>query len=418
MGACLPCLSQPRSGPPWNSFQDAPKAAGCEPIVCVAGLASSTLEQHSPSCWDFLGTKNYEVTYCSIKKLSTHPVKTLEGLKLRLVDGELKDGTPVKCTACVEGCEQRPVAGTAGLSTLNPGEPVPVAVWKALVDALSPTLNVHAFNYDWRRWGDQVYAEQMVAMFRTTVAASVSTGRPRTSVIAHSMGAPVVLYCLAALGAEWTQAHVKHVILVGPAHMGSLAMLPSFAHGPVGSTHTFIPAAPFLEHKLGDLCATWAGMVAEMPTAVGGIQPWPADQVLASTPSRNYCLSDMGQFLTDVAACTAAREFGPALWPGFQKLAAAMKAPPVPTHIVFSSKNDTMAQLSYSSSDLGSVPDVKSYQPGDGTITAASIRAVAEGWRRQGAAVTLHEHPEAVSHKDLIACEFTQKLVRELSTER
>lgn len=145
----------------------------------MAGLASSSLERDVSSCcplscrhdhhcfeWMFVP---FEVTYCSISALAFNPMETLRALQLNLVTGRLKNGMEVPCTASQEGVRMRPVKGTAGISTLNPGEAIPIPVWQGLVVKLSEKFNLWAFNYDWRRWGDEVYAEEMVDNFKKLV---------------------------------------------------------------------------------------------------------------------------------------------------------------------------------------------------------------------------------------------------------
>mmetsp|Transcript_49525 Transcript_49525/g.127834 ORF Transcript_49525/g.127834 Transcript_49525/m.127834 type:complete len:488 (+) Transcript_49525:77-1540(+) len=401
-------------GPQWNSFRDLPKRRGQKPVVCVAGLASSSLQAKSGA----LG--RYTVNYCSIDALTYAPLSTLGGLKLRLVDGVLRDGTKVASTACVEGVTVKPVEGTAGIRTLNPGEKIPISVWSGLLDGLYTELNFHAVTYDWRRWGDRVFAEETVANFRQTVESSVRRDGRKSAVIAHSMGASVVLYCLSAVGDSWVKKHVDKVILVAPAHMGSPCMLPSYAHAPIGTTaDQFFPLPNGLEHGISQVTATWACMIAEMPVPVGGAAPWPADHVFASTPSKEYRLADMEQFLKDAHQSALGngmdRKFGPALYPGVLKMASKMKAPPVPTHLVYSDGTDTISRLRYEDEDLTGKPEVAGNEPGDGTIVAASIEAVGKAWEQSDrGAVHYHKAPGATSHKDLIACDFTTELVRRL----
>jgi len=390
-------------------------------VVCVAGLASSALENHVPSYRDWFPCclpPLFRVSYCSIKALVSNPERTLQSLRLRLTTGELSDGREVQIAESVSGVRIRPVRGTAGISTLNPGEWVPVDVWRQLVNSLGTDFNCQAFNYDWRRWGDQVYAERLTDMFRAEIEEAYGHGSGddrKVTVVAHSMGAPVTLYCLSALGDDWAQQYIEQVILVAPAHMGSPSMLPNFAHGPLGATHSFIPAPHFLEHHIGDITATWACMVAEMPMMkVGTAEPWPEDHVFAKTPTREYGREDMGRFLDDVAACTGGREFGPALWPGVQELCGKMRAPAVATSIIYSAGDETIAQVTYASDDLGAAPEISRTEPGDGTITAASIEAVAKAWQQDGADVRLFKAEGRVSHKDLIACSQTLQLIPKL----
>eukprot|EP00927_Polykrikos_kofoidii_P079428 TRINITY_DN76210_c0_g1_i1.p1 TRINITY_DN76210_c0_g1~~TRINITY_DN76210_c0_g1_i1.p1 ORF type:complete len:493 (+),score=46.60 TRINITY_DN76210_c0_g1_i1:87-1565(+) len=418
-------------GPRWNSLKDTPKKRGRKPIVCVAGLASSALDIKKtegciPGCPPLIPRR--QLTYCSITALSTEPLLTLRNLKLRLVDGALKGGRRVKCTESMPDLDVKPVPGSAGLCSLNPGETVPISVWGGLIHGVEDKLNVHAFNYDWRRWGDLVYAEQMVENFRRVVEDSIeesrikkgfrSTGH-KAAVVGHSMGAPVSLYCLSMLGKSWVKKHIDEVILVAPAHMGSPSMLPSFAFGPVGAVESMIPSPVFLKHLVGDISATWACMLAEMPMPVGGISPWPEDYQFAVTPTTSYKLADMEKFLQDVAKCSkGSRDFGPAIFPGVLELSSKMQAPPVPTQIILGTDTDTVAQVEYESDDLSRPPKVKSTELGDGTIVASAIKRVAESWIHGGAQITLHEVTGQVSHKNLISCDFTVGVVSKLATAK
>jgi len=424
----------------WNSFRDCPKKAGNEAVVCVAGLASGALATK----YSMLG--QYQISYCAMTALSQSTMQTLSGLKLVLTEGRLRDGRKVPCTRSRDGIDVRPVQGTAGISTLNPGEKIPIPVWKGLMDPIQDLVNFHAFNYDWRRWGDRVYAEQLVSEFRETVEESVSPNQEdgwgagqlfgsdsdsdesndekKATVVAHSMGASVVLYCLSVLGDDWVKRYVSQVILVAPAHMGSPSMLPSYAYGPVGTTaDSMIPAPAFVGDRMGNVCARWACMIAEMPVQVGEASPWPADYPLAFTPERTYTLADMGQFLKDVAKHKTKRDFGPALFPGVREIASKMKAPAVPTRILYSDATDTIAQVEYDSADVSAPAKVRTNEPGDGTIIASSIERVAQHWMQSGAEVTLHKVPGGISHKDLIACDFTvdfleQSVVGSVSARR
>jgi len=413
---CCGCLAWLWTGPSYNSRQESAKKQGQKTVVCVAGLASSALERKKPK--SLIRRERYEVSYCSIDALALNAPGVLGSLKLRLVDGTLKDGTKVKSTASLEGIEMRPVEGTAGIRTLNPGEVVPVSVWDHFIDDNTGVYNCHAFNYDWRRWGDLAFAEEVVEGFQRKVEASIASDRhpcKRATVVGHSMGASVILYCLSVLGDRWTEEHIDHVVFVAPGFTGSPSMMPSFAHAPFLATAAWLPAH-LGEHSLGDMAATWACMLAEMPTPVGRVQPWPADYVFASTPERQYGLADIGQFLEDAAACTSGREFGPALWPGVQRMNAAMRAPAAHTCIIYSSGHDTPAQFRYQrQGELGAAASISGTEPGDGTITSGSVVAVARAWRAEGRRVDLVECPGAVDHKALINSDFTIAVVGKIT---
>eukprot|EP00933_Yihiella_yeosuensis_P071844 TRINITY_DN80088_c0_g1_i1.p1 TRINITY_DN80088_c0_g1~~TRINITY_DN80088_c0_g1_i1.p1 ORF type:complete len:837 (+),score=113.13 TRINITY_DN80088_c0_g1_i1:127-2637(+) len=375
-------------------------------VMCIAGLASGSLEVKAD------GADTHEVCWVRVKELIQRPAKVFQNLRLRIVDETLKDGSRVKCTASREGCDVRAFSGIDGIKTLNPTGHIPVPVWAPLIDELEGDFSWHAFNYDWRRWGDQKFAEELVDRFRTEIEQAIKEdGHPsrKASLICHSMGAAVALYFLGELGDEWVKTHIKQLVLVAPAHMGSPSMISSYAHCPFVDTQSWVPIPVAFDKTLGDLTSTWACMVAELPVAVGGELPWPEDYVFVSTPQRQYRLQDIGQFLEDLESCKPQRETGPAFWPGVQKLASKMKAPVVPTSIIYSDRIDTPAQLEYLSSDLSKKPKLKSSEPGDGTIVASSIEAVGRAWQQKGACVQLIKDPcpKASDHKELISCPFS-----------
>mmetsp|Transcript_80831 Transcript_80831/g.237576 ORF Transcript_80831/g.237576 Transcript_80831/m.237576 type:complete len:807 (+) Transcript_80831:58-2478(+) len=377
-------------------------------MVCLAGLASGSLEVVSHS-------QKY-VGWCRVKELVKNPAKVFKALSLRLVDGTLKDGRVVKCTADMEGLDVRPVAGMQGIKSLSPPGSIQIPVWGPLIDQLEGDFQWHAFSYDWRRWGDERFAEQTVERFRKEVEEAIQRDNhpsKKASLIGHSMGCTVILYVLSVIGDAWVKKNIDQVILVAPAHMGSPSMVSSYAHCPFVDTESWIPVPGIFDEVLGDLTSTWACMIAEMPVHVGGVAPFPEDHAFAITPLREYRLADIGQFLTDVSNCKAHRETGPALWPSVCRMAAAIRSPLVPTTFIYSDSVDTPAQVEYKDFNLGAAPKLKKTLPGDGTIVASSIEVLAEAWKRQGAKVRLVKEPaaEGTTHKGLIACPFTTAIV-------
>jgi len=387
-------------------------------LICFAGLASGSLEV-VPST----GSKSY-VGWCRVKELVKHPKKVLRALSLKLEDGRLKDGRTVKCTACVsDEFHVRPVKGIQGIKSLSPPGSIQIPVWGPLVDQLEGDFNWHAFSYDWRRWGDEKFAEETLERFRQEVEDIIRHDRPssgKASLIGHSMGTTVMLYLLSVVGDSWVKKHIDQIILVAPAHMGSPSMVSSYAHCPFVDTQSWMPVPGIFDQTLGDLTATWACMIAEMPVKVGGVAPWPEDHVFAITPGKQYRLADIGEFLVDLAACKQHRESGPALWPSVCRLTAAVRPPQVPTTIIYGAGVDTPNQVEYEDCNLGRAPKLSSTVPGDGTIVAYSVETVARAWQAKGSQVRLLQEPpkEGTSHKSLICCTFTAAIVPAVLTHR
>uniref|UniRef100_A0A7S2CWA1 C2 domain-containing protein n=1 Tax=Alexandrium andersonii TaxID=327968 RepID=A0A7S2CWA1_9DINO len=357
------------------------------------------------------------VGWCRVKELVKNPGKVLKSLQLKVVDGTLKDGTRVKSTVSEQdGLSVSPVPGLDGIKSLSPPGSIQIPVWGPLVEQLEGDFKWHAFNYDWRRWGDEKFAEEMVDKFRDDVEKAIKLDNhpsKKANLIGHSMGTTVIMYILSVIGDKWVKDHIDNVILVAPAHMGAPSMVSSYAHCPFVDTQSWIPVPGIFDQTLGDLTATWACMIAEMPVLVGGVDPFPKDHVFAKTPERDYKLADIGQFLTDLAACKQHRETGPTLWSGVQRLASKVKPPLVPTTVIYGAGIDTPAQVTYHDGNLGKAPELTQSLPGDGTIVASSVEVVSEAWQRKGAKVKLIKEPlaEKTSHKGLICSPFTASMI-------
>jgi pimeloyl-ACP methyl ester carboxylesterase len=340
-------------------------------------------------------------------------------LKLRLCK-ERVNGETEYYVADAEGYEVRPIKGIDSLSRLNPRENLPpVAVWKNLNDKLQTEFSLEAFNYDWRKWGCPRFSRALPSRFKMEVERAYRRGGKgegaRVTLMGHSMGCPVILYCLGILGVEWQRIYLDQVLLVAPAMMGSVSMVPSYANNPLSATHAMFHAPEFLNNGVAATTRTWACMVAEMPMRVGGLNPFDSGRPIAKTSDRDYYVDDMGQFLEDLNEHVPGREFGAALWSSVQELASHMHAPAVPVRMIYNDEHATMAAVSYEQkSSLGDAPYVSETLQGDGTISLDSVESLGRQWREQGADVTLLNTPDQADHKNLIAGEYTVKTVLSL----
>lgn len=394
-----------------RNLRNAMHTRGQPTLICVHGMACNALEvqatERGGSC---------TLSFCSILRIAFHTNQVIEELRLELGDMRLDDGTYTKTTTTPEGRPHlQPMEGTRGFRCLNSGENAPaVAVWSTFIDTLEDDVNLHAFNYDWRRWGDYSYCKECVHKFQEVVQNSLQKdGNEKATLIGHSMGCCVIIFCLNVLGAHWTAQHVSSVILVGAALPGAPTMLACYGGNPIMSFQSWLNEH-FAPSLLADVAATWACMPAEMPVRVGGIDPYPEGFVFGKTPTKEYRIDDMGEFLKDLAAANDKRTFGEHLWPSVQRLGMHLMPPPVPVHFIYSSGVDTPAQVEYDSEDLSQLPKLSQEAPGDGVITAAPLKSLAHQWRAAGHIVSLLEAPGAASHAGLISNEYTIDLTKAL----
>lgn len=388
----------------------APVRQGRKTIVCVHGLASAALECRK------VGEEKWNPSYCHIGPLVAHPSKFLTDLKLRLESARMEDGSTRTCVADAEGLEFRPFDGIDGLRRMNPCEHAPpINVWSKLVDGLKHQhYNPISFNYDWRKWGCPRYSKTLVEKFRVLIERNSIHSGPVT-VVAHSMGGPVLLYVLNMLGKEWQEENIKDVILVAPAPMGSACMVPSYSNNPVTAVSSIFHAPRILEHAVEETTATWAGMVSEMPLLVGGIDTHP-DYPIVITSEREYYAKDMGDFVKKLHETVKGREFATALWPSVTEIASAMHAPAVLTSIIFDNGQDTISQVSYVDvgDDLSKAPKPTKYEKGDNTVIASSVEKLGMQWRAKGAKVRIYNTPDQIDHKNLIAGKYTVQMILDI----
>lgn len=275
-------------------------------------------------------------------------------------------------------------------------------------------------NFDWRRWGEVAFADEVTEEFRARVELCSFTTGEQVTLIAHSMGASVVLYALTVLGDQWTREHIDQVIMCAPAASGTPSLFPDYACGPVASMADILPKQ--MNHELAAITSTWPCMIAEFPMDIGGIRTFDSDYPFVKTPTKQYRIADVQQFLDDTAQSAIDNGkgadspfcYGKALWPGMLKIAEKCGPPAVPTHIIYGAGQKTPRQWTYSSNDLLAQPRCTGDQPGDNTVTAISIENMAEGWRKRGCNVTLHQAPDEENHASMIKCDFAIGTIQDI----
>jgi len=383
-------------------------------VLLVPGMCSNALEVGGGK-----GSKHH-VAYINIKKIVQEGPKLFHDLELKPVDGRLKNGEAVKTVAPkTDGISVRPVQGLEGCAFLDPHEAVPlIKLWAPLIRSFKSKYNLSVLNYDWRKWGDPVHAEEILENFRELLERETGP----YGIIAHSMGAQVVLWCLAQLGEEWTKKHVTKLIFCGPAIAGTPVMFPCYANGPNGNAVEGMFLKYPMEHldeKLRSITSSFPCMMAEMPTNIGKVQAYPDDQVFATTPTKEYTVKNIDHFFshaskwgTEQSHWQVAKE----LWAGWQKMVGTIGPPAVPMHIIYSKSCKTLSQVRYTSEDLMKQPKLEKYEGGDATVSGAPLEALARGWTELGSQVQLHLTPEAdkVNHEGCIQCKFTLELLPRL----
>lgn len=426
---------------------------GLKTVVLVHGLASCALREATEGsgflCDYCKGSDSKErLLWVSISELAKRP-HMMKRLGLSWELAVAKNGVKTMKTSCgYENVVVHPVPGLEGIRTLNPGTEstvTPVYLWHSLIEHLSE-FNLLAFNYDWRRWGDLVYIEQLVVEFRHQIELAAHLARQPVVIIGHSLGTQVVTYMLGLLGPQWTKANVSDLVLVGPATMGSPSVFGAYANGPSTITHSSVlPVAELLEHRLRDVASTWPGLLSVLPTALDDVDTF-GNESMAVAPRRSYGTAETVEFLQDLAAChdeeaesifkdenfslhertrrwmeeheilqvkrTWSKQFEKAavLRKGFeQEVVPHLKPPNCRVHVIYADGIETLSKLKFEQ-NLYRKAKLIGFEKGDDTITARSVDKMCEAWRNAG--VVLHQNRAGkVHHKELISCPFTLRVL-------
>ncbi|CAK9097594.1 Phospholipid:diacylglycerol acyltransferase (PDAT) (Pombe LRO1 homolog 1) (Triacylglycerol synthase) (TAG synthase) [Durusdinium trenchii] len=425
---------------------------GVKTVVLIHGLASCALrgigvEGAAGFLCDNCRSGNVSrLVYVSISELAKRPY-IVKGLGLAWEPAVSKDGVETMNTSHgYHNILVNPVEGLDGIKSLNPGAEsnlAPILLWQTVIDSLSD-FNLLAINYDWRRWGDLIYIEQLVEKFQNQVQMAVRISRQPTVMIAHSLGAQVITYMMGVLGAAWTQAHISDVILVGPATMGSPSVFAAYANGPSTITHSsVVPVASFLEQRLRDVASTWPGLLSVMPTALDGLDTF-GGLLMAESPQKTYGGMSSVEFLEDLAACEDDEAFdentlherarkwmekhlvlnahrawrkefqnAAVMRKGFElHVSPNLRPPSCRVHVIYSDGIDTPSRMKFQR-NLYHKCQIVGFEKGDDTLTAKSVEQMCAAWTNAGVPLSKHNAGH-VHHKELISCPFTLNVVRDV----
>jgi len=371
-------------------------------------------------------SKNWRITWASLKEVSAHLHRFRNVLVLRNTKGRLESRAAIECygsevpsTADIEGVQVRPYPGLDGIAYLNPGEAVQIEVWKSVIQALAPDFRLVAPNYDWRRWGDLVFMERYVKEFCGVIEATAKETGQRVSVIAHSMGTSVVTHCLSELGDNWTRKYVSKVVFIGSVVTGCVKGMSAYAHNPASLMSGLGDLLPQRFEDIARKCiVTSPAMLTLMPLRVGESFMLPLDHPVVTTPSFNLTADQTKEYVDNLAANLPAGRVPTAeFYPFVEKVWRKLRPPAVTTHLIYGKNTQTIDQISFKTDDFSDMPEVTKWAAGDGTVTFASQEALAGAWKQESSAdVHVHIAPEGINdeHLSIMSSEWLLHLLPSL----
>ncbi|XP_070506922.1 lysosomal phospholipase A and acyltransferase-like isoform X2 [Chironomus tepperi] len=215
--------------------------------------------------------------------------------------------------------------------------------------------------------------------------------------IAHSMGAPMLMIFFQQQTEAWKEKYVRRMITVAGAWAGSAKAVKVFTMGDdLGS--------------LGLFASEMKPMQISMPS-LAFLLPFPAvwkpDEVLVSTPSRNYTHSQLNEYFTDLGYPTAWEMRKDNL-----KFVENFAPPNVEIHCLYSTKMPTVERLHFKSNDLSSTPELI-YGDGDGSVNLRSSQACTlwRGLQKQSISTL---NVEKVEHFEILHNEQVVNYIKDL----
>ena len=197
-----------------------------------------------------------------------------------------------------------------------------------------------------------------------------NNGQTKVTLVVHSMGGLVSLHFLtgfSAVNQAWKDKHIHALITLNGAWSGGVGTLQTVISGAHSIPDTLLFASKIINDFVVPIVRTFESLPWLFPkSSVFG------DQVLISTPAKNYTANDYEELLRNVGYTDGYRFFQ-----GMQGINPNYPAPNVPTYCFYGNKVDTPVKFTYSknfdghTSTIGWKPKITKGE-GDGSLNIES----------------------------------------------
>lgn len=255
-----------------------------------------------------------------------------------------------------------------------------------------PNIDLFGLPYDFRL-GPTNLTHWFLTLKSTIEFAFNTNGNQKVNIVTHSMGGKLFAYFMQQQNDQWKQTYISKFIPIAPAFGGALESLQSFIWGlnfgdPVISATTLRP-----------MMRSFPGLYYMLPY---NETDWPIPVV--SCPNRNYesTYQDYQQLFHDFGYPSSMTEILTDIWPYIQ----SVKAPRVPTYILYGHGIDTDAQFKYTGTCGGDDYETIT-ATGDGRILTQTIQSVCADWSQDHFVSCEqfldHKHVQIIAQDDVIA---------------
>lgn len=232
---------------------------------------------------------------------------------------------------------------------------------EALVKNAGYTRNVNLKGapYDWRKAPNEMY-EFYMNLTKLVEATYYENGEERVILIAHSMGNPVLLYWLNNyVNLSWKDKFVRSFVSLAGVWGGAVKPVRLMASG---DNLDIIVVQPLTARPYQRSASSTAWL---MPSD----RFWKSDEVLVSTPDRNYTVTDYEQFFKDLDHID-----GYEMRQNTKDLIVELNPPDVEIHTLYGVGLKTPASFNWDKQK--NFPDTHpsvEYGDGDGTVNLRSL---------------------------------------------
>lgn len=380
------------------------QAAARSPVVIVPGLASNQLNARltphpqRPDCT--AEASDWFELWITVKQI----------LKIKCWGDNMKlvyDGVQDRLTNNAGVETQVPGWGdTVGMEELDPAVPFHASkVWLDLVERLvargyERNSTVRGAPYDFRFAPSSPLGAQYFQDLRRLVEETFAADGGRVVLVSHSMGGNEVLSFLHQQTQQWKDTYIEQWISVGGAFGGSTRMVHLQASG--DTMYDYFPLGHLTVRDWQRTIETTYWLLPE-PELFG-------DQVLVTTPSRNYTAQDYDAFFEALGNPQGSRMVQRvAPFRGVQQL----RPPGVSVVCMYSTGVKTAERLVFKTDSFDETPELI-YGDGDGMVNAKSLR-ICEQWQSQQTQASKVVSYSGLEHKDMISNEqVLEAMLREI----
>lgn len=336
------------------------------PIVLIPGYGGNQLHARlnktsAPHYFCQLKTSDFFELWLNLQEITPYVIDCfIDNIRLEWIE-------KTKTTTNREGVDIKvnDFGGTSTVEYLDDSKFSITIYFGAIVDALvkklnyTRGLNVRGAPYDWRKSPNELndYFKNLTKLIEETYEINNKT---KVMLVAHSMGNPVTLYWLNNFVTQaWTNKYIQNFVSLSAPWGGASKTMRLMASG---DNIDIIVVKPLSVRAYQRSAPSTAFL---MPSN----KFWLDDEILVSTPSKNYTVNNYEEFFNDIGY-----PLGFEMRKITEKMLYSLKPPQVESHFLYGVGLKTPESFTYlKQKDFPDTQPAVTYGDGDGTVNLRSL---------------------------------------------